>query len=208
MTAKVIDWQDKVVGKLDLPEWLVSSGVRYDIMHRVLRWQHARSHTGTRAVKGRAVVAATKKKPFRQKGTGRARQGTTVAPHMRGGGVCFGPSPEQKREFSLPKRVRRMGLRSSLALRLKEDALFVLKASDFSSDKTKDFVACMKSNGWESILFVSAEKRAEKLLRACANTKGFDVLPVMGLNVQDVLKHKRIFVLEDAYDAVIEKVRL
>lgn len=208
MKAAILDWSCKDCGSVEWPEWLTSAAVRYDIMHRVLLWQHARSHTGSRSVKTRAMVVARKQKPFRQKGTGRARQGSTVAPHMRGGGVCFGPSPDEVRTFSLPKRIRRMGLRSALALRLQEKALFVLKPGDFSSEKTKDFVACATKNNWESGLFVCADKSVVNLLRVCANVKGFDVLPVEGLNVDGVLRHKNIFIAQDAFEAAMHKVRL
>ena len=209
MTKSVIlDWSCNDCGSVEWPEWLSSSIVRYDIMHRVLVWQQARAHKGSRSVKTRSEVVARKQKPFRQKGTGRARQGSTVAPHMRGGGVCFGPAPTEDRTFALPKRVRRMGLRSALALRLQEKALFVFKEGDFASEKTKDFVACVTKNGWTSGLFVSADKGVVNLLRVCANVKGFNVLPVAGLNVDGVLRHKNIFIAQDAFDAAMHKVRM
>ena len=205
--TKLIDWECQSCGEVDWPAWISEESVRYDIMHRVVLWQNANSHTGSRSTKTRSMVVATKKKPFRQKGTGRARQGSTVAPHMRGGAVCFGPSPAEVKQFSLPKRVRRMGLRCALSLRTQEKELFVLKAGDFESNKTKDFVKRVSENGWTSALFVSADKRVENLLRVCANVKNFDVLPVMGLSVDAVLRHKRIFIIEDALSAVIDKVR-
>ena len=203
----ILDWANKSCGSLEWPDFLSEDGVRCDVMHRVVRWQDAASHTGSRSVKTRSMVKATGKKPFRQKGTGRARQGTTVAPHMRGGGVCFGPSPEEVRSFSLPKRIRRMGLRSALTHILENDGLFALKAEDFSSAKTKDFVACVEKNSWESALFISLEKSFANLERACANLKGYDVLPVAGLNVRDILRHKNVFIFQDAVDAVMHKVR-
>ncbi|MCY4414135.1 MAG: 50S ribosomal protein L4 [Alphaproteobacteria bacterium] len=208
MKTTILDWNNKSCGTALLPEWLEDSdAIRYDVMHRVILWQRANARTGSRAVKTRSMVAATGKKPFRQKGTGRARQGSTVAPHMRGGGVCFGPSAEIRHGFSLTKRIRRMGLRSALALRLAQKNLFVIKNEDYPSEKTKDLRHSVQKNDWSSALFVSLDKSCENFSRACANIKNVDVMPALGLNVQDVLKHDKIFIFENALESVVAKVR-
>ena len=207
MKASIINWDKKECGSVTLPEWLMEEKtVRYDVMHRVVRWQDFHASERSRAVKSRAMVVARKGKPFRQKGTGRARQGTVVAPHMRGGGVTF--SIGAKRSFLLQKRVRRMGLRSALALRAQNQSFFIMDDVDFTSAKTKDVVQMFRNNAWDSFLFVNSSKESSpNLMRATANLKGVAVLPVQGLNVKDTLKHKMIVVHRDALDGLMEKVR-
>ena len=208
MKAKVISWDKKECGDVELPDWLtLEETVRYDVMHRVVRWQDFHAAERSRFTKTRAMVAARKAKPFRQKGTGRARQGSVVAPHMRGGGAAFGIDGT-KRKFSLQKRVRRMGLRSALSLRMQNAGLFVLNDKDVPTTKTKDFLNFMRDNAWDSFLLITSQSDVfANVLRATSNLKGFDVMPATGLNVKDALKHKNILIHSSAVSQVMDRVR-
>jgi large subunit ribosomal protein L4 len=149
-------------------------------------------------------VSGGGKKPWRQKGTGRARQGSTRAPHWRGGGSVFGPQP-RSHAFSLPKKVRRAALKSALSRRVGENALFVLNELAFAEAKTRHFAGFMKNFGFESLLLVvpSADATIEKVSR---NIPGVTVLPVEGLNVYDVLRHRNIALTQPAVAPIVERL--
>jgi large subunit ribosomal protein L4 len=192
------------VGSVDLDERVFASDVKEHLFHMVVRHQLAARRQGTHSTKERAEVAGGGKKPWRQKGTGRARQGSTRAPHWRGGGVVFGPKP-RSHSFMLPKKIRRAALRSALSRRLGEQALVVLDAISLPEVKTRHFKGFMDRFGFESLLVVLPTDDAAVRL-ASRNIPGVTVLPVAGLNVYDVLRHRNIALTAPAIAPIVERL--
>ena len=192
------------VGSVELDDAVFGAEVKEHLFHMMVRYQLAARRAGTHATRRRAEVAGGGKKPWRQKGTGRARQGSTRAPHWRGGGVVFGPQP-RSHAFKLNKSVRRAALRGALSRRLGESALFVLEGISFPELKTRHFASFMKTFGFESLLVVVPEADAHVSL-AARNIPGVTVLPAVGLNVYDVLRHRNIALTNAAIAPIVERL--
>lgn len=173
-------------GNADLPDEIFAAKPRADIMARVVHWQLSKRRSGNHKVKGMAEVSGTTKKPYRQKGTGNARQGSLRAPQFRTGGVVHGPVV-RSHEYSLNKKVRRLGLISALSQKAAEGKLVVLDAAAGVS-KTADLSKKLKALGWSSALIVDRAVDGD-FLRASRNLHGIDVLPTVGANVYDILRH-------------------
>ncbi|CAH2601658.1 50S ribosomal protein L4 [Rhodovastum atsumiense] len=173
-------------GTADLPDEIFGAEPRADIMARVVHWQLAKRRAGTHKVKGMGEVQGTTKKPYRQKGTGNARQGSLRAPQYRTGGVVHGPVVRDH-GYSLNKKVRRLGLISALSQKARDGKLIVLDAAA-GTTKTKELAAKVKLLGWASALIVDGTVD-EGFLRASRNIIGLDVLPTVGANVYDILNH-------------------
>lgn len=192
------------VGSVELQDTVFAAEVKEHLFHMVVRQQLANRRQGTHATKRRAEIAGGGKKPWRQKGTGRARQGSTRAPHWRGGGVVFGPQP-RLHGFALPKAVRRAALRSALSRRCGEQAMFVLDALTLPEVKTRHFKKFMDTFGFESLLVVVPEADSGVML-ASRNIPGVTVLPVAGLNVYDVLRHRNIALTAPAIAPIVDRL--
>ncbi len=175
-------------GSAELPDEYFAAKPRPDIMARVVHWQLAKRRAGTHKVKGMGEVQGTTKKPYRQKGTGNARQGSLRAPQFRTGGVVHGPVV-RSHAYSLNKKVRRLGLISALSQKQAEGKLVVLDAAAGDGlAKTRELARKLKALGWTSTLIVDAGVDAG-FLRISRNIPGIDVLPTMGANVYDILRH-------------------
>lgn len=197
MKWPVVNLNNKKVEEISLNETVFGSDVRKDIMHRVVRWQLAKRQAGTHQTKGISEVSGSTRKPFRQKGTGRARQGTIRAPQMRGGGTVFGPQTRDH-GHKLPKRVRKLGLMSAIASKIAEKDFVVVDSFKMDSPKTKDVSALLKKNGWESALFIDGTDLNENLARSLQNIVGVDILAQQGANVYSILKRKTLVLSKDA----------
>jgi large subunit ribosomal protein L4 len=172
-------------------------------MARVIHWQLAKRRAGTHKVKGMGEVSGTTKKPYRQKGTGNARQGSLRAPQFRTGGAVHGPVVRDH-GYALPKKVRRLGLISALSQKQAEGKLVVLDTAG-APGKTKDLAAQLKAFGWRSALIVDAEVD-QGFLRTSRNIPHVDVLPTVGANVYDILNHDVLAVTPAAVEGL--KLRL
>ncbi|MDR3538708.1 MAG: 50S ribosomal protein L4 [Acetobacteraceae bacterium] len=173
-------------GSAELPDDIFATKPRADIMARVVHWQLSRRRSGNHKVKGMSEVSGTTKKPYKQKGTGNARQGSLRSPQFRTGGVVHGPVV-RSHEYSLNKKVRRLGLISALSQKAAEGKLVVLDAAA-GATKTADLAKKFKALGWKSALIVDGVVDQAFLL-ASRNIYGFDVLPTVGANVYDILNH-------------------
>jgi large subunit ribosomal protein L4 len=174
-------------GSTELPDEVFGATPRIDIMARVVHWQLAKRRAGTHKVKGMGEVQGTTRKPYRQKGTGNARQGSLRAPQFRTGGVVHGPVV-RSHAYSLNKKVRRLGLISALSQKQAEGKLVVLDQATHGTGKTKEFARKLKVLGWRSALIVDGMVD-EGFLRVSRNIPGIDVLPTIGANVYDILRH-------------------
>jgi large subunit ribosomal protein L4 len=202
MKVSVITLDNAPAGEIDLPDALFAAEPRVDIMARVVHWQLAKRRAGTHKVKGMGEVSGTTKKPYRQKGTGNARQGSLRAPQFRTGGVVHGPVPRSY-EYSLNKKVRRLGLISALSQKAKEGKLVVLDAASVEGEaaKTGALARRLKALGWDSALVVDAEVD-EGFQRVVRNIPKVQVLPTIGANVYDIMKHDVLAVTRAGVEAL------
>ncbi len=192
------------VGSVALDDTVFSVEVKEHLFHMVVRWQLAARRQGTHATKRRAEVSGGGRKPWKQKGTGRARQGSTRSPQWRGGGVVFGPQP-RSHAFGLPKKVRRAALKGALSRRCGEQKLVVLDKIELPEAKTRHFRGFMKAFGFESLLVVVPEL-SQTVELASRNLPGVTVIPVAGLNTYDVLRHKNVALTTAAIDSIVARL--
>jgi large subunit ribosomal protein L4 len=190
-------------GTADLPDELFAVKPRLDIMARVVHWQMAKRRAGTHKVKGMGEVSGTTKKPYKQKGTGNARQGSLRSPQFRTGGAVHGPVVRDH-GYDLPKKVRRLGLISALSQKQAEGKLVVIDAAT-ASVKTKELAAKLKLLGWTSTLIIDRAVE-ENFARASANIHRVDVLPTVGANVYDILQHDLLVLTTAAIAGLRERL--
>jgi large subunit ribosomal protein L4 len=206
MKTQVISLENKKVGDIDLDDAIFGAPVRKDIIARMVNWQLAKRRAGTHKVKGRSEVSATKAKPFNQKGSGRARQGTRVAPQMRGGGVVFGPAV-RTHNIKLPKKVRQLALKSALSEKQADGNLIVIDKLELKSGKTKDLNQKFATLGWGSALVIDGADIDVGFARAASNVIGLDFLPSMGANVYDILRRDKLVLTKDAVEKLVERLK-
>jgi large subunit ribosomal protein L4 len=189
---------------MELDPKIFDAPIRGDLLHTVSVAQLAAKRSGTAAVKSRAQVSGGGIKPWKQKGTGRARQGSIRAPQWAGGGVVHGPRPRDY-EQSIPKKVRKAALRSALSLRKSENRVLVVDDIALAQPKTKLLLAKLAEIGAPDVLIVTAE-RDRNLELAGRNLPKVRVLAVMGLNVRDILLRKHLVITRAALDKVVERL--
>jgi large subunit ribosomal protein L4 len=178
--------------------------VKKHILHDVVKMQLANRRAGTASTKTRTEVRGGGAKPYRQKGTGRARAGTNNSPLWRGGGVTFGPKPRDY-SYKLPKKVRKLGVRMALSARFSENNMLVLDGFELADIKTKKFAEVMKKLNIENGLIVIPEKN-ENLEKSSRNVLGYKVIPADGLNVYDILLHRSLVLLQPCLGQLEERL--
>jgi large subunit ribosomal protein L4 len=206
MKTQVIDLDNKSVGELDLDEGVFGLTPRKDILARVVNWQLAKRRSGTHKTKGISDISGTTKKPYRQKGTGNARQGSLRSPQFRGGAVIFGPVV-RSHAFDLQKKVRKLGLKMALSAKLSEGKLAVLEAATLKEPKTKLLAGKFGKLGWASVLIIDGPELDEGFARAARNIPGVDVLPQQGANVYDILRRDTLVLTKAAVEKLQERLR-
>lgn len=204
MKKTVITLANQPAGEVELPEALFGAEPRADIMARVVHWQLAKRRAGTHKVKGMGEVSGTTKKPYKQKGTGRARQGSLRSPQFRTGGVVHGPVVRDH-GYALPKKVRRLGLISALSQKAREGKLIVLEAAA-ADGKTASLKKQVAALGWQSALVIDGAEPNEGFVRAARNIPGLDVLPAVGANVYDILRHDVLAVTKAAVEGLAQRL--
>ena len=205
-TVDLVKMDASKAGDVELDSSVFEAPVKPHLFHAEVQRQLAKRRGGTHATKNRSRVSGGGAKPWKQKGTGRARQGTTRAPQWAGGGAVFGPVPRSY-EHSLPKQMRRAALRSALSLRQQEAALTLVESIELSEFKTRQVVEMLERLGLagESVLIVIAEAEVH-LERSARNLPGVSILRVAGLNVYDVLRHSRLVMTQAALAAAQERL--
>jgi len=203
-TLEVYDANRESVGSIDLDAAVFGVEVREHLFHAVVRYQLAKRRQGTHATKGRALISGGGKKPFRQKGTGRARAGTTRAPHWRGGGVVHGPH-YRSHAHKLSKRTRRAALCAALSRRVEEGRVTVFQSLALPAIKTRQVSELLARFEMSKVLVVTAGND-DNFERSARNIPGVTVLPVAGVNVYDVLKHEHLAVTVDAAAALAQRL--
>lgn len=205
MKCDVINLDSKSVGSVDLAEAVFGLDVREDILHRVVRWQLAKRQSGDHKTKTVGEIRGTTAKPFKQKGTGRARQGSKRAAQMRGGGKAFGPVV-RSHAHSLPKKVRRLGLKTALSAKAKDGSLIVIDEAKTADGKTKTLAAQIKKLGWKSALIIDGTRPDDAFYLATRNLIGIDVMPEEGANVYDILRREKLVLTKSAIEKLEERL--
>jgi large subunit ribosomal protein L4 len=203
MKLDIHNFDAEAAGSAELPDEIFGIAPRKDIMARVVHWQLSKRRSGNHKTKGMGEVSGTTRKPFKQKGTGNARQGSLRAPQFRTGGVVHGPVVRDH-GYSLNKKVRRLGLLSALSQKAADGKLIILDAIGAVA-KTKDVAAKVKKFGWSSALIVDAAVDQD-FLRASRNVHGLDILPVIGANVYDILQHDVLVITQAGIDGLKERL--
>lgn len=205
MKAKVVTLDNKSAGEIALNEEIFGLPMRKDILHRVVNWQLAKRQSGNHCAKTRPEVRGGKKKPHKQKGTGQARQGSSVAPHMVGGGVAMGPRPRSHAQ-DLPKKIRKLGLKTALSAKLAAGKLFIIKDAKLAEGKTSLLVKSLKLMGMKSVLIIDGEQIDVNFKNAASNIINVDVLPTIGANVYDILRRENLILTEEAVRKLEERL--
>jgi large subunit ribosomal protein L4 len=200
--ADVFDIKGEKVGEVELKDEVFNCDVKPYLMHDVVTMQLANRRRGTAATKTRKEVRGGGKKPFRQKGTGRARQGSSRSPLQPGGGTVFGPHPRDY-SYSVPKKVRRGALRSALSVRYAGLAMKVLDKLELEAISTKNFNGIVKTFSLTKPLFV-IDKKDELVEKSARNIPFVKVLRVEGLNVYDIIRHEQLVLTLDALKRIEE----
>ena len=206
MQCDVITLANKKAGTIELDDAVFAFEVRRDILAQAVNWQLAKRRAGTAHTKERSDVKARKGKPFRQKGTGRARQGTSVAPQMRGGGVAFGPRT-RSHAHKLPKKVRLLALKSALSAKQAEGKLVVLDEAKLKEAKSAMLAKHLTKLGWGRALVIDGAEVDAKFARAASNINGIDVLPSGGANVYDILRRDTLVLTKDGVEKLVERLK-
>lgn len=199
MKYDVIDLSKKAVGSIELNKAVFGVDLNKGVLARVIQWQLDKRRQGTHATKDVGDVHGTGKKPFKQKGTGRHRQGVKTAPGMYHGGIAFGPVV-RSHAYGLTKKIRALAMRVALSMKAKEGKLFILDNMTAKKPSTKTFQTSFKKNGWNSILFVGGEKLDENFALSARNIINVDVLPVQGANVYDIVRRDILVLSKDAVE--------
>jgi large subunit ribosomal protein L4 len=198
--AGVYDIQKNRVAEIDLSEAVFGAPVNEDVIYEVVRMQMAARRSGTSATKGRSDVSGGGKKPWRQKGTGRARVGHSRSPIWRGGGIIFGPTPRDH-AFTVPKKVRKLALISALSMKFREEQMTILRDFPMEEIKTRRFQEVIDRFGFKKALFVIDEPRPF-LEKSSRNIPGVRLVRSEGVNVYDLLKYDHVILLEPSIQKI------
>lgn len=206
LVIPVTNFQNEDKGFMCLAGDVFDVPIRKDIIHRVVRWQLAKRQQGTHSTKTISEVSGTGRKPWNQKGTGRARHGTLRGAQFRGGATMHGPKP-RSHAIKLNKKVRRLGLKIALSARAAEGKLMVFDDLEISSHKTKNIVNYFNQlENTKKLLLVDGGQISEKLKLATQNVHYVNVLPSIGLNVYSILLHDTLVMSRDAVNKIVERM--
>lgn len=202
-TVKVYDQNKQESGEITLASDVFEIEVRPEILNLVARAQMAAKRAGTHMVKTRALVSGGGAKPWKQKGTGRARSGSTRSPIWVGGGTVFGPQPRSY-AFSMPRKQRRLAIKCALSDKVQSGDFVVLENLDFAAPKTKDVVKMLKDFSVDSKALLITADEAENVEKSSRNIPGVKAINTCGLNVYDILNHDKLFITKDAITRIEE----
>ena len=205
MKLKVIKLDGASAGSVELGDDIFGLDPRVDILHRVVRSQRNKAQAGTHKVKTRSETSYSKKKIYRQKGTGGARHGDRNAPIFRKGGVYKGPTP-RSHGHDLPKKVRTLGLKHALSAKAKEGSLVIIDKAT-SSGKTAELAKQLKDLGWKRTLVIDGAEVNGDFVQAARNIEGLDILPTIGANVYDILKRDTLVLTKAGVEALEARLK-
>lgn len=204
VAVKTLD--NKAAGDITLSDLVFGAAFRKDILARMVAYQLAKRRAGTHKTKGVSEISGTTKKPWNQKGTGRARAGSLRSTQFRGGATIFGPVVRDH-ALDLPKKVRKLALRIALSAKQAEGKLFILDSLTVKEAKTQKIAAAFESFGFIKPLIIGGEQLDEAFAKAARNIKHVDVLPQQGANVYDIINHKELVLTKDAVAYFEERLK-
>ncbi len=205
MKLDVVTIENKKAGSIELADGVFGVPVRRDILARMVNWQRAKKRGGNHMTKVVSEIRGTTAKPYRQKGTGRARQGSLRSPQFRGGAVIFGPRVRDH-AHDLPKKVRRMALRCALSSKQADGKLIVLDDAKVDEPRTGALASRLDKLGWSSVLIITGAEVDANFARAAANLPRVDVLPQQGANVFDILRRDTLVLTKEAVKHLEERL--
>ncbi|MDW3205851.1 MAG: 50S ribosomal protein L4 [Alphaproteobacteria bacterium] len=206
MKTKILTLENKAAGDIDLSDDVFGLEPRKDILARMVNYQLAKRRAGTHKVKNRAEINGNGQKIYRQKGTGRARQGNGKAPQFRGGGRAFGPTPRDH-AHDLPKKVRALALKHALSSKLADGKLIILDDATAAEAKTKAVKAQLTALGVANALIVGGSEVDRNFALAARNIPNVDVLPTQGANVYDILRRETLVLTKAAVEGLEARLK-
>ena len=206
MKVKVISLDKKAAGELDLDDKIFALTPREDLLAGMVNWQRAKRQRGTHKTRGVSEISGTTRKPFQQKGSGRARQGTTRATQHRGGQVAHGPVV-RSHSHGISKKLRKLALCHALSAKQRAGKLVVLDKATAKMPKTKSLATKFAKLGWSSALIVDGDGADNNFRLAARNIPEVDVLPQIGANVYDILRRDMLVLTKDAVEKLQERLR-
>ena len=206
MKKKILNLKNKSVGDIDLDTKIFGIRSLPDLIHQYIRYQNAKSRQGSHKTKSRSEVSGRSKKPFSQKGTGNARQGSNKPPNFRGGAVSMGPI-NRDHSFSLNKKERKLALKSALSIKCKEDKLVIIDNFVTNSFKTKELFSDLKKFQFKSALFIYSEKDLDKNFKlASSNIPKISTINQVGINVKDLINFDKIFIDQNSISEITKRL--
>ena len=205
MKCDVVTIDNGTAGSIELADEVFGVPVRPDILARMVDWQRAKRRSGNHKTKVVSEIRGSTRKPHKQKGTGRARQGTVRSPQFRGGAVIFGPRVRDH-AFGLPKKVRKLALRCALSSKQAEGRLSILDEARLEAARTRELAGRLDALGWRSVLIIDGPEVDPGFGRAAANLPYVDVLPQQGANVYDILRRDRLVLTRAAVKHLEERL--
>lgn len=206
MKAELLSLEKKVVGEVALDDSIFGLEARVDIIKRVIDWQRAKARSGTHSVKTVGEVSGSTKKPFKQKGTGNARQGNARGVQRRGGGVAHGPQV-RSHEIKLQKKVRKLGLKHALSIKNSEGALYVIDSVSMDRPKTSDLIKSLSNFGSGKFFVIDGNVVDANLKLSAASAVNANVVPVVGANVYDIISSDHVLISKNALMLLEERLK-
>jgi large subunit ribosomal protein L4 len=201
-TVGLFNIEGNKVGDITLNEKVFNVAVNTAVLHQTVVAQLANKRQGTQSAKTRAEVRGGGIKPWRQKGTGRARQGSIRSPQWAGGGIVFAPKPRDYR-ITLPKSMRKVAMKSALTSKVLDNNMIVLESLEFNAPKTKDFMKMLGAFEAKKALIITLESN-NNVYKSARNIPGISVIPVNNINVYDLLKYEKLIITQDAVSRIEE----
>ena len=206
MKKSILNLKNKSVGDIDLDSRVFGVKKLPDLIHQFIRYQNAKSRQGSHKTKSRSEVSGRSKKPFSQKGTGNARQGSNKPPNFRGGAVSMGPL-NRDYSFSLNKKEKKLALKSALSIKVTEDKIIIIDSFEIKNFKTKELYSDLKQFNYKSALFVHSDKGINKNFKlASSNIPKISILNQKGINVRDLITFDKIFFEQKSVDELTKRL--
>ncbi len=206
MKKSILNLKNKTVGDIDLDPSIFGIKKLPDLIHQYIRYQNAKSRQGSHKTKSRSEVSGRSKKPFSQKGTGNARQGSNKPPNFRGGAISMGPV-NRDHSFSLNKKEKKLALKSALSIKISEDKVIIIDSFEIKSFKTKELNSDLKEFNYKSALFIYSENGLDKNFKmASSNIPRISTLNQKGVNVKDLITFDKIFIEQKSVNELIRRL--
>ena len=206
MKKSVLNLKNKTVGDIDLDEKVFCVKKFPDLIHQYIRYQNAKSRQGSHKTKSRSEVTGRSKKPFSQKGTGNARQGSNKAPNFRGGAISMGPK-NRDYSFNLNKKEKKLALKSALSVKFEENKIIIIDSFEIKSFKTKELYSDLKQFDYYSALFIHSDAGLNNNFKlASSNIPKISILNQKGINVKDLITYDKIFIEQKSISEISKRL--